>query len=132
MQQSTNFNWINFSYKTQPWNMLQHWTEGAIDCYKRGCNCQGCDLPHPTEGCNMKSAVIDLVRLYGSPEVYLANQKKKAMRDKEIVNKIHEMLSAGEQMKRIAVTLDLSMYQLKKLMDLNGLTIYVHRKRVFR
>lgn len=45
------------------------WTEGAIYCYKRGCNCQGCymnDLIESTP-CRMKNAVLELVRKFGKP-----------------------------------------------------------------
>ncbi len=124
-------NFIDLNWKLQPYNNLEHWTESAIDCYLRGCVCEGCDIPRP-ENCRMKDSVLALVRQYGNPKAFIVKQKKKVMHDKELVYNIQEMLEAGEQLKTIAVKLDITMYYLKKLMDLNGLTIYVHRKRVFR
>lgn len=50
-------------------NNLIKWTTGAIDCYNRGCVCNGC----PTyqiigKQCQMKKAVIGLVAKFGKPE----------------------------------------------------------------
>lgn len=46
----------------------RQWTEGAIYCYKRGCNCQGCYIKELLESkCLMKRAVLELVRKFGKP-----------------------------------------------------------------
>ena len=48
--------------------MNDAWTPTAEDCYNRGCVCEGCfmfKILHNT--CQMKSAVIDLVRKFGRP-----------------------------------------------------------------
>ena len=50
------------------------WTEAAIDCYNRGCNCTGCNqLKFMDSACHMKKAVFELVRKFGKPpkNVYL-------------------------------------------------------------
>lgn len=50
---------------------LRRWTRAAIDCYKRGCVCQGCYFQtffsDKKQLCRMKSAVIESVRLFGQP-----------------------------------------------------------------
>lgn len=50
-----------------------HWSKIAIECYKRGCICSGCEndeLIKKTESgdyCHVKALVLELVRLYGKP-----------------------------------------------------------------
>lgn len=45
-----------------------YWTVGAIDCYRRGCKCEGC-LIFQLYGrkCRMREAVFELVRKFGAP-----------------------------------------------------------------
>ena len=50
---------------------VRRWTNIAIDCYSRGCVCNGCfyhtffkDSP---QRCQMKSTVLELVRVLGTP-----------------------------------------------------------------
>lgn len=50
------------------------WTRAAIECYSIGCNCSKCELIKELESvnpytCRMKSAVIELVRKLGKPEI---------------------------------------------------------------
>lgn len=47
-----------------------HWTQLAKDCYKRGCRCTDCDLipPRYISICQVKRAVLELVRTKGIPE----------------------------------------------------------------
>lgn len=47
-----------------------HWTQLAKGCYKRGCKCTDCDLiPVRYIGiCQVKRAVLELVRTKGRPE----------------------------------------------------------------
>lgn len=51
-----------------------NWTTGAILCYKRGCNCQGCFISRTyretlSQGrCCMKLAVRQLILRHGLPE----------------------------------------------------------------
>jgi len=66
---------------------VRRWTDTAIECYLRGCNCAGCyykaffdtvkysfedskkdrDLAKPK--CQMKASVLELVRVLGKPDV---------------------------------------------------------------
>lgn len=49
--------------------MTDFWTESAIDCYNRGCNCKGCLLNDVLEsGCVMKRTVSELVKKLGKPK----------------------------------------------------------------
>ena len=48
--------------------MKLRWSESAIDCYNRGCVCQGCPTKEILETkCTMKKTVIDLVSKIGIP-----------------------------------------------------------------
>ena len=52
---------------------VRRWTESAIDCYKRGCVCEGCPIYEQyfkgsKRRCQMKAAVIESVRLFGAPK----------------------------------------------------------------
>ena len=46
-----------------------NWSLTAIDCYKRGCICEGCLIQELiTSGkCQMKKSVLWLVKKYGMP-----------------------------------------------------------------
>ena len=52
---------------------VRRWTPTAIDCYKRGCNCEGCYYKDFFNGssqrCQMKASVLELVRTIGTPNV---------------------------------------------------------------
>ena len=54
---------------------VKRWTPTALECYKRGCNCIGCfynDFFSATsQKCQMKAAVLELVRTIGTPNVEL-------------------------------------------------------------
>ena len=54
---------------------VRRWTNTALDCYKRGCVCEGCfynDFFNGTSHrCQMKAAVLDLVRVIGKPDIEL-------------------------------------------------------------
>ncbi len=45
------------------------WTPAAIECYQRGCNCSICPIKNfiTSQKCQMKSVVIELVKVYGAP-----------------------------------------------------------------
>lgn len=48
---------------------FEKWTESAIDCYERGCVCEGCFMKLVLETrCVMKATVIELVRRFGIPK----------------------------------------------------------------
>ena len=50
----------------------QRWTLSAIECYKRGCVCDGCFYQYffkgPNRKCQMKGSVIELVKEFGIPK----------------------------------------------------------------
>ena len=54
---------------------VRRWTPTALECYKRGCNCEGCYYKSFFEGssqkCQMKASVLELVRVIGTPKVEL-------------------------------------------------------------
>lgn len=53
---------------------VRRWTIDAINCYKRGCMCKGCfyddffKSDDSRQKCQMKAAVLELVRVVGVPE----------------------------------------------------------------
>ena len=54
---------------------VRRWTNTALECYKRGCVCDGCfyaDFFNGTsQKCQMKASVLELVRVLGKPDVNL-------------------------------------------------------------
>lgn len=53
------------------------WTQGSIECYKRGCICTNC----PTfnilgDRCQMKVSVLNLVRRFGAPGKVRFNENR--------------------------------------------------------
>lgn len=46
------------------------WTKSAIECYQKGCDCSDCYIKSLlSERCRMKESVIELVRVYGKPDI---------------------------------------------------------------
>lgn len=65
---------------------VRRWTRAAIDCYQRGCICEGCyyseffkDSP---QKCQMKATVLELVRVLGVPQ---NAEKKQEVIEEEVV-----------------------------------------------
>ncbi len=54
---------------------VRRWTSTAVECYKRGCVCNGCFYSSFFSGssqrCQMKATVLELVRVLGTPDVEL-------------------------------------------------------------
>ncbi len=54
---------------------VRRWTTTAIECYKRGCNCEGCFYSDFFSGssqkCQMKAWVLVLVKVIGTLDVDL-------------------------------------------------------------
>ena len=52
---------------------VRRWNNAAIYCYKRGCNCNGCQITdiiknlESVKKCQMKATVLELVRRFGIP-----------------------------------------------------------------
>ena len=48
------------------------WTLEAFECYKRGCNCEGCYYKEffkdTNQKCQMKASVLELIRILGIPQ----------------------------------------------------------------
>lgn len=97
-------NYININFKTKSYGGRElHWSESAIECYKRGCICEGCDIPHPTEDkCMMKSVVLDLSRRIESPEEYIRKQEEQQQKELDMINYCREAVSKGESIKSLA------------------------------
>ena len=63
---------------------VRRWTTTALECYKRGCNCEGCFyrdfFSASSQKCQMKASVLELVRVIGAPDVelpqFLADESK--------------------------------------------------------
>lgn len=54
---------------------VRRWTPTALECYKRGCNCEGCFyrdfFSGSSQKCQMKASVLELVRVIGTPNIEL-------------------------------------------------------------
>lgn len=52
---------------------VRRWTTTALECYKRGCTCEGCFyadfFSESAQRCQMKASVLELVRVLGKPDV---------------------------------------------------------------
>ena len=52
---------------------VRRWTTTALECYKRGRNCEGCFyrdfFSGSSQKCQMKASVLELVRVIGTPDV---------------------------------------------------------------
>ena len=52
---------------------VRRWTTTAMECYKRGCNCEGCFYTDffgkSSQKCQMKASVLELVRVLGKPDI---------------------------------------------------------------
>ena len=47
---------------------VKYWTTDAVNCYKRGCICEGCPIREMVKSlgrCQMKATVLELVRIHG-------------------------------------------------------------------
>lgn len=51
-------------------NNLLRWTRQAVECYERGCVCEGCSIKKETsiKNCKMKACVLELAKKFGKPE----------------------------------------------------------------
>ena len=95
----------------------ENWTETALECYQRRCNCQDCPIPHPTGLCKMKSCVLALFRQFGSPEEIIKEKEK----DRQKVEYILKAIDEGKTRKQMAEELNISLYTLKKYIQKTGI-----------
>lgn len=74
---------MNLYSKSKNWH---NWTETAVDCYRRGCVCDGCNIFKIIgEKCNMKRTVLDLVKKFGAPN---NNEKTLTKGEQKIIDAI--------------------------------------------
>ena len=117
-------NFIDFSLEIPEYGTSREfWTETALECYQRGCNCRDCEIPHPTGFCNMKSSVLALVRQFGNPDEIIKEREGEREKDRIRNEIISEGIAEGKTQKQIAKELDISVYTLKKYMQQAGVRI---------
>lgn len=87
-------------------NRYRRWTQGAIECYQRGCVCAGCLTGQIIEQhCRMKITVMELVKRLGAPPKSL-NLIPGATEHEE--NIIAAILEGASTLKQIAESLELN------------------------
>ena len=117
-------NFIDFTLEIPAYGCgREFWTESALECYQRGCNCQDCPIPHPTDKCYMKSCVLALVRDYGNPDEIIRKKQQKAEIDRIRNEAIFEGVREGKSQKQIAQELNINLYTLKKYMQRAGINL---------
>ena len=107
---------------------LKFWTESAIECYRRGCRCQNCPIPHPTENCLMKSVVKELVRVKGNPDKYLEAKRKEERRNREILSFARKALERGETIRSVAIHFGESFAKMQAYLNTNGIYAFSYRR----
>lgn len=107
---------------------LKFWTESAVACYKRGCRCQGCPIPHPTQNCLMKSVVKELVRVKGNPDKYLEAKRQEERRNREILSFARQALERGETIRSIAKHFGESFTKMQSYLNTNGIYAFSYRR----
>ena len=100
---------------------MLHWTPSAVDCYERGCICEGCPifLIIETE-CVMKITVLELVKTLGKPP-------EKVEID---INEIEQKLIEGRTLYEIAKELGISPAILQKITKSSGISAlnYINKR----
>ena len=99
--------------------LIRHWTPTAIECYQRGCNCNGCGIQELiSEKFQMKNTVIGLVKTLGKPEPYIHKA-----RDEKIILEIVKRVSKGMSKQEIADDLGTTLGQVCYVMQRNNLHV---------
>lgn len=49
-------------------SMVTKWTKAAVECYRQK-NCEDCPVYLESQPCQMKAAVLELVRTLGKPDI---------------------------------------------------------------
>lgn len=104
----------------------RYWTPSAIECYQRGCVCEGCLTGQiMEEHCRMKSSVIQLIKTLGPPQIFTTKFIPGATEVEEEI--IDTILKGAGTLKQIAEHLKLSeetiksrLYSLYRLVENNG------------
>lgn len=110
------------------------WTSGAIECYQRGCVCEGCLTGQIIEQhCRMKTTVIELVKRLGPPKIY-ENLIPGATEHEE--NVVRAIVNGAGTLKQIADNLELNeatiqrrLYSLYKLIEDKGYQFKTSKQR---
>lgn len=113
----------------------RRWSPGAIDCYNRGCNCNGCLTDQIMEQrCRMKYAVIELVKTLGPPKIYNTNFIPGATEQEEAI--IRAIVEGASDLKQIAENFELSertikprLYSLYRLIEDQGYQFKTSKQR---
>ena len=96
------------------------WTRGAVECYERGCVCQGCLLYEQLgKKCQMKRSVFELVRKFGAPNA----KKKQSFSDYE-QNILDAILSGCNSFEEIGKRLN------KKQSAIGGMVRRLYKKAI--
>lgn len=114
----------------------RRWSPGAIDCYNRGCVCNGCLTGKIMEQrCRMKSAVIELVKTLGPPKIYTTNFIPGATEQEE--NIVRAIVEGASDLKQIAENLELNeitikprLYSLYRLIEDQGYQFKTRKNRL--
>ena len=114
----------------------RYWTPGAIECYQRGCVCEGCLTAQIMEQhCRMKSSVIQLIKTLGPPKIFTPKFIPGATEVEEEI--IDTILKGAGTLKQIAEHLELSeetikprFYSLYRLVENNGYQFKTSKSRL--
>lgn len=87
-------NFIDFDLKLPAYTHLISWTESAIECYERGCVCENCPIPHPTDSCSMKSFVLMLVKVLGNPNQAINRKLEQERMEQRIIMRAKELIES--------------------------------------
>ena len=113
----------------------RYWTPGAIECYQRGCVCEGCLTGQIMEQhCRMKSSVIQLIKTLGPPKIFTTNVIPGATEAEEEI--IDTILKGAGTLKQIAEHLKLNeetiksrLYSLYRLVEDKGYQFKTSKQR---
>jgi len=99
----------------------RRWTRGAVECYNRSCICEGCPVKDILSSeCQMKYAVISLVRTQGLPPKN-RNIENKRQENQKLLDTISAYMDEGFNLKEIAEILNRPYYKVQTFAKLNGL-----------
>ena len=85
----------------------RYWTPGAIECYQRGCVCEGCLTGQIMEQhCRMKSSVIQLLKTLGPPKIFTTKFIPGATEEEEAI--VRAIVEGASNLKEIAENLELN------------------------
>lgn len=106
--------------KPQKWAMaVRRWTQSSIDCYNRGCVCNGCFYQKVmSTPCMMKTTVLELVKLYGKPDENAVKNTIENITKKQIIELYIEKEMSLRDIYRI---LKVDRYEFMELLEKFGI-----------